>query len=134
MMPMTARTEQIDRFLVEHTHKQVRRVGRYKVSCSKCKGDLESHRIGIHCYCLACHAAYMRAHRPKHSDLLPAARAKANARAYANVYLNRGKIERKPCEVCGDEKAEMHHHDHGKPLEIVWLCRKHHLHLHKATA
>lgn len=80
-------------------------------------------------YCLACHAEYMRLHRPKHSALTPEQRARANARSYANTYLKRGKIQRKPCEVCG-AKAQMHHHDYSKPLDVRWLCRKHHLDCH----
>lgn len=30
-----------------------------------------------------------------------------------------------PCSACG-KKAEAHHNDYTKPLEIVWLCRQHH--------
>lgn len=32
----------------------------------------------------------------------------------------------KPCEVCGKEKSEAHHEDYTKPLEVTWLCKKHH--------
>jgi hypothetical protein len=32
----------------------------------------------------------------------------------------------KPCEVCGLEKSEAHHENYSKPLEINWLCKKHH--------
>lgn len=52
-----------------------------------------------------------------------------NARAYAHVYLYRGKIDRLLCEVCGED-AEMHHPDYSKPLEVIWLCRAHHKELH----
>ena len=39
----------------------------------------------------------------------------------------RGKfLIRQPCEVCGAEKSEAHHDDYEKPLEVRWLCRKHH--------
>jgi hypothetical protein len=91
--------------------------------CSRCGGDID--RPGK--YCKACHAAYMRKWRPKHSDLAPEAKKRATARAYANVYLRRGKLERQPCEVCGVEPAQMHHDDHDKPLEVRWFCRQHHL-------
>jgi len=49
------------------------------------------------------------------------------------MYLRRGKIPRRPCEVCGDPNAEMHHDDYSKPLDIRWLCREHHMDLHCST-
>lgn len=69
----------------------------------------------------------MRENRPKYSELTLEQKVKGNARSYAKVYLRRGKIERKPCEVCGAFDSQMHHEDYSKPLEIVWLCRRHHL-------
>ncbi len=38
----------------------------------------------------------------------------------------RGELTPEPCEVCGAEKVDAHHDDYLKPLEIRWLCRKHH--------
>lgn len=72
----------------------------------------------------------MRKNRPVHSDLKPEAKKKANCRAYANVYIRRGHIQKRLCEICG-ESAQMHHEDYNKPLEIKWLCRNHHLEYHK---
>lgn len=38
-----------------------------------------------------------------------------------------GKITRGPCAVCGcTENIDGHHEDYSKPLEVIWLCRKHH--------
>ena len=37
---------------------------------------------------------------------------------------------RESCEVCFAEGAEGHHEDYGKPLEVVWLCKKHHAERH----
>lgn len=79
-------------------------------------------------HCLTCHAAYMRRWRKTH-PLTPGQRMKDNARSYAGVYLRRGKLTRRPCEVCG-EAAQMHHEDYSKPLSVRWLCRAHHLELH----
>jgi len=72
----------------------------------------------------------MRENRPKHSELSNEQKLKANARAYANVYLNRGKIKKENCSICGSTESQMHHKDYYKPLEVTWLCRDHHLILH----
>jgi len=94
-------------------------------NCSRCGvPHSRSHR-----YCLACHAAYMRGWRPDH-PMTDEQRLKDNCRSYAGVYLRRGKIERKPCEGCG-ERAEMHHPDYTQPLLVQWLCRACHLKLHR---
>jgi len=41
-----------------------------------------------------------------------------------------GKLIKQPCEVCGVDKVEAHHDDYSKPLDVRWLCRKHHLEHH----
>lgn len=42
-----------------------------------------------------------------------------------------GHIERLPCERCGDENTHAHHDDYSRPLEVMWLCPKHHKARHK---
>lgn len=37
-----------------------------------------------------------------------------------------GKIKRIPCEFCGNPKSEAHHEDYTKPLDVWFLCKKHH--------
>ena len=45
--------------------------------------------------------------------------------------LRDGKISRMPCQVCGAEKAQAHHEDYSKPLDVDWVCvschAKHHV-------
>lgn len=40
--------------------------------------------------------------------------------------LRAGKLIEEPCRICGNIKAEAHHEDYSKPLDVVWLCNKHH--------
>lgn len=47
-----------------------------------------------------------------------------------NTAKQNGSIIRRPCEKCGAEPAEGHHDDYTKPLEVRWLCHKHHNEYH----
>jgi hypothetical protein len=56
---------------------------------------------------------------------------KFRARQLAQYAVKIGTIKKSPCEVGKEEKAQMHHPDYTKPLEIKWLCIKHHRELHR---
>ena len=45
--------------------------------------------------------------------------------------IRRGDIIKKPCVMCGEVKVEGHHDDYSKPLDVIWLCLKHHIWLHR---
>jgi hypothetical protein len=46
--------------------------------------------------------------------------------------LRDGLLKRQPCEVCGStSRVHAHHDDHGKPLEVRWLCPAHHRAWHR---
>jgi hypothetical protein len=47
--------------------------------------------------------------------------------------VKRGKMTKLPCEVCGNPKSEAHHPDYDKPLDVMWLCRKHHADIHRPS-
>lgn len=53
---------------------------------------------------------------------------KKRQKAYSLVAFAKvtGKLIQRPCYLCGNEKSEAHHPDYDKPLEVVWVCRKHH--------
>ena len=53
------------------------------------------------------------------------------ARGLLHNAVARGKIQKKPCEVCGALKVDAHHPDYAKPLQVHWLCRKHHMEYHR---
>lgn len=50
----------------------------------------------------------------------------------AESALKRGLIHKQPCEVCGDARADAHHDDYMRPIDVRWLCRRHHKQHHAA--
>jgi hypothetical protein len=42
-----------------------------------------------------------------------------------------GRLIRLPCEVCGERNSEGHHDDYDKPLQVRWLCNRHHNEWHR---
>ncbi|MCP3851639.1 MAG: hypothetical protein GY694_15570 [Gammaproteobacteria bacterium] len=55
---------------------------------------------------------------------------KRHARSVVNGAIKTGKLTKQPCAFCGDIKSQGHHEDYSKPLDIVWLCSKHHAAVH----
>lgn len=51
------------------------------------------------------------------------------ARIAVTSAIGCGRLHPGPCMVCG-EKAEAHHPDYSRPLDIVWLCKSHHVEVH----
>ena len=64
----------------------------------------------------------------------PMKEVKRRAMVTYRTALKRGKLTRTPCHVCGEEKVEGHHPDYSRPLDVVWLCKKHHLELHNSLS
>lgn len=56
---------------------------------------------------------------------------KVKAHQILNHAIRDGIITRMPCIVCGNLKSHGHHDNYLKPLDVKWLCAKHHAHLHK---
>lgn len=46
-----------------------------------------------------------------------------------NNAVRDGRLKPQPCWCCG-EKAEAHHPDYSRPLDVVWLCSQHHKDAH----
>lgn len=45
-----------------------------------------------------------------------------------------GKLIKQPCEVCGCNNVHAHHCDYSKPLDVMWLCSKHHEEWHQINS
>lgn len=54
---------------------------------------------------------------------------KKRAANMVNNAIRAGRLERGACEICG-KKAQGHHEDYSKPLEVRWLCPAHHALVH----
>lgn len=56
---------------------------------------------------------------------------KRKAHMLVQTAIRNGSLKRQGCSICGI-KAHAHHEDYSKPLDILWLCHKHHMeHHHK---
>lgn len=51
---------------------------------------------------------------------------KIRAQWKINHEIRTGRILRQSCEACGAQKAQAHHDDYSKPLDVRWLCSKCH--------
>lgn len=70
--------------------------------------------------------AYNRAHEAS-MKRYPEKKAATNA---LNSAVKRGRIQKHPCFVCGSEPAQGHHPNYDAPLDVIWLCPKHHKQTH----
>lgn len=93
-----------------------------------------------HSYCSQCASQKRREYLERNPDVRrkmyeksyqKADKSKAKARSIVSNCLKRGWLVKLPCEVCGElEKVEAHHDDYTKPLDVRWLCKKHHVEHH----
>lgn len=58
-------------------------------------------------------------------------RIKREAHIAVQNALRQGIIIKANCEICNEIKSEAHHDDYSKPLEVRWLCSRHHKQWHK---
>jgi hypothetical protein len=66
---------------------------------------------------------YQRKRRARRPDKYKANCATSNA-------IRDKRLDRGPCEECGSVFVEAHHDDYSKPLDVRWLCFRHHRLLH----
>lgn len=88
-------------------------------NCPDCGEPLQA-PSGARVRCCECSRAWS-------DKIAPAQRAATKA-------MKLGQLVRQPCEICGDTAVQAHHDDYSKPLDVRWLCRSHHVGLHKAQA
>jgi hypothetical protein len=104
--------------------------------CSSCKQSFPggmfyrdfSKKDGLHHQCKTC--ATKRRAENGYKRRPPVDQARDKARIMARDALAKGLLVREPCFMCGAE-AEMHHPAYSSPLLVTWLCRPHHLQVHR---
>ena len=50
-----------------------------------------------------------------------------DAHSFVTKALRAGTLTRQPCARCGSLSSVAHHEDYSKPLDVTWLCRRHHM-------
>jgi len=53
-----------------------------------------------------------------------------SANKQSDAAIRTGKIKRLPCEICGKTDAQGHHEDYAKPMDLKFLCARHHADRH----
>jgi hypothetical protein len=107
-----------------------------KTMCSKC---LKNPRLTYHNYCKECKnesvSKWIRKNSPRlKSRPFDPRRRKKSARHYINSLYKRGKVKRKPCEICNDgtPSVNFHHLDyHDRTTNVMHVCLKHHVELER---
>jgi len=56
--------------------------------------------------------------------------SKSKAHYLVTKAVSKGELIKLPCEKCESLKSIAHHTDYSKPLDVMWLCRKHHSEWH----
>ena len=83
-------------------------------------------------YCKRPEVIERRNEQNKKRSADPKERKKIQARKVVQQAVRRGSVQRQPCEVCGTtEDIHAHHKDYDLPYDVQWLCRTHHIEIHK---
>jgi hypothetical protein len=54
-----------------------------------------------------------------------------HCRAITAHAIHIGNVKKEPCSICGKQEVVAHHCDYSQPLNVTWLCQKHHVAWHR---
>lgn len=81
------------------------------------------------------HKVYRQKYPQKMSSLTISYMENNSARIKANQAVSKakrlGQLIKQNCEHCGSDKTHAHHDNYNFPLDVRWLCNKHHREWHK---
>ena len=60
----------------------------------------------------------------------PLIKKRDKIRIKTRALVKAGKINKKPCIVCGNKNVIAHHEDYNNPFKVIWICDKHHKEYH----
>lgn len=88
--------------------------------------ELERHRIKARKYRAEGKFPDANAQKRGASKWAKANKIKRNAHCVVQKAIKQGLLNRLPCQICNEVPAQAHHEDYLKPLDVQWLCVKHH--------
>ena len=119
--------------------------------CARCKNE-KAHdefyknaftKDGLDSYCTSCKSEYYQQRKeskkllsfkqvaPHQKFWLKENKLKKTAHQKVAYAIQKGELIRQPCERCGTtDHVVAHHEDYNKPLDVLWLCKHHHMERH----
>ena len=76
---------------------------------------------------------YREAHKKQQDEYMRKYLGKNQHKTKTRVESSKIFIELLPCVVCKEPKSHRHHPDYKKSYSVIFLCRKHHLQVHRLS-
>lgn len=111
-------------------NRNVRRKDGLQAECRECQAKRERRYLESE----AGREARKRSEAAKYQKRLRDSPEKLRARYTLRYAVRTGKIQRGKCLRCESMLTQGHHEDYSKPLEVIWVCVKHHAEMHREKA